>query len=363
MLDRRSVLLGLSGSFLAACVTTGRPRLSDYEASSAPFYPVDVHPERIKEIIVGLRPGRDGGFRLEAEPFGDKTIVHNYGHEGDGVTLSWGCATLATELALQTGASDYAVIGAGVQGLTTALILARQGKTVTVYADKYHPYVTSDIAGALILTADSYGDVDLSIVQRVNALARTGFDAYENRPGTGVTRVRHHYLQRRRQDQAEPGEKTLFGCPFNQMTRPTMIDMSLYLPYLMQEARDRGVVFYSQRFDTPAQLQALSQPVIVNCTGLGAGALLGDAAVHPVWGQLVRLQPQPEIDYSYVAHADDGQLYMFPRETSIVLGGTRRRDVWTTEPDPEETQRLLYLHGQLAARAREVLALQMRAMA
>lgn len=358
MLDRRGVLLGLTGGLLAACTTTERPRLSEYEARSAPFYPVDVRADRIKEIVVGLRPGRDGGFRLAAEPFGDKIIVHNYGHEGDGVTLSWGCATLAAGLVAETEASDVAVIGAGAQGLTTALILARQGKRVTVYAEKFHPYVTSNVAGALILTADAYGDVDPGIVSRVNALARTGFDAYEDRPGTGVTRVRHHFLQRRRQDAAEPGEKTLFGCPFNAMSRPTMIDMSLYLPYLMQEARDMGVVFYTERFQSPQHILTLAQPVIVNCTGLGAGALFGDTAVHPVWGQLVRLHPQPEIDYSYTAHAEDGQLYMFPRETSIVLGGTRRRDVWSLEPDPAETERILYQHARLAARARQVFALK-----
>lgn len=361
MLDRRGVLLGLSGGLLAACTTTGRPTISGYEASAAPFYPVDVRPERIKEIVVGLRPGRDGGFRLEAEPFGDKILVHNYGHEGDGVTLSWGCGTLASELVAHTGADDVAIVGAGAQGLTTALILSRMGKRVTVYADKFHPYVTSNVAGALILTAASYGDVPIDTVARVNALARTGFDQYENQPGTGVTRVRHHYLQRRRQDQAEPGEKTLFGCPFNSVTHPTMIDMSLYLPYLMKQARDLGAIFYTKRFESPTELSALSQPVIVNCTGLGAGALFGDEAVHPVWGQLVRLHPQPEIDYSYVAHAGDGQLYMFPRETSIVLGGSRRRDVWSLEPDPTETQRLLYQHGKLAERARRIVSMKVAA--
>ncbi|MEQ9314758.1 MAG: FAD-dependent oxidoreductase [Henriciella sp.] len=359
MLDRRGVLLGLSGSLLAACAGAPRQVLSDYEASAAPFYPVDVRRERIKEIVVGLRPGRDGGFRLEAVPFGEKILVHNYGHDGDGVTLSWGCATLAAEKVLETGADDVAVIGAGAQGLTTALILARQSKTVTVYAEKFHPFVTSNVAGALILTADSYGDVDMNTVTRVNALAHSGFEAYEDKPGTGVTRVRHHYLQRRRQDEAKPGEKTLFGCPFNNVSTPTMIDMSLYLPHLMQEARELGVVFYTQKFEAPEQLMALTQPVIVNCTGLGAGALFGDTAVHPVWGQLVRLHPQPEINYSYVAHGEDGMLYMFPRETSIVLGGDRRRDVWSLEPDPVETERLLYQHGLLAARARQILPHQL----
>lgn len=49
---------------------------------------------------VGLRPCRTQ-VRLEAEksPSG-KLLIHNYGHGGGGVTLSWGCAKEVTELLL-----------------------------------------------------------------------------------------------------------------------------------------------------------------------------------------------------------------------------------------------------------------------
>jgi D-amino-acid oxidase len=40
---------------------------------------------------VGLRPGRSE-VRLETERRPGGIIVHNYGHGGGGVTLSWGCA-------------------------------------------------------------------------------------------------------------------------------------------------------------------------------------------------------------------------------------------------------------------------------
>jgi len=40
---------------------------------------------------VGLRPARPA-VRLEVEQRGAQTIVHNYGHGGAGVTLSWPCA-------------------------------------------------------------------------------------------------------------------------------------------------------------------------------------------------------------------------------------------------------------------------------
>lgn len=35
---------------------------------------------------------RPNGLRLESEEINDKLIIHNYGHGGAGITLSWGCA-------------------------------------------------------------------------------------------------------------------------------------------------------------------------------------------------------------------------------------------------------------------------------
>jgi D-amino-acid oxidase len=47
---------------------------------------------------VGLRPARPK-VRLEVEQRGESRVVHCYGHGGAGVTLSWGCADEAAELA------------------------------------------------------------------------------------------------------------------------------------------------------------------------------------------------------------------------------------------------------------------------
>jgi D-amino-acid oxidase len=53
----------------------------------------------ILEHKVGLRPGRPT-VRLEAERRPDgRTLIHNYGHGGAGVTLSWGCAAEVVRLA------------------------------------------------------------------------------------------------------------------------------------------------------------------------------------------------------------------------------------------------------------------------
>ena len=51
----------------------------------------------IIEDIVGLRPGRTE-VRLDKEIISDKIVIHNYGHGGSGVTLSWGCAEEVVEI-------------------------------------------------------------------------------------------------------------------------------------------------------------------------------------------------------------------------------------------------------------------------
>ena len=50
---------------------------------------------------VGLRPSRNE-VRRAGEGIGGRKVIHNYGHGGAGVTLSWGCAEEVAELVAQS---------------------------------------------------------------------------------------------------------------------------------------------------------------------------------------------------------------------------------------------------------------------
>src|SRR5688572_17358424 len=149
-LSRRDALKALAASCIAPGVLASCARAS---ARTVPYTGrrlarVQMSPARVIRHVAGLRPFRRSGFRVAAESWGDKTIVHNYGHGGGGVSLSWGTAALALELARATTHRTAAVVGCGAVGLATARLLQDAGFDVTIYARELPPDTTSNIAGA-----------------------------------------------------------------------------------------------------------------------------------------------------------------------------------------------------------------------
>ncbi|HEY8433275.1 MAG TPA: FAD-dependent oxidoreductase, partial [Sphingomicrobium sp.] len=142
LLDRRAFSLG-SAAFLSGCATVRTRQFS----GCTPLAPVDADPSRLIRAVAGLRPYRKQGFVVRREQLGDKALVHNYGHGGSGITLSWGSSKLATELGLQGHSGPVAVLGSGVMGLSTARLVQEAGFPVTIYSAALPPDTTSNIAG------------------------------------------------------------------------------------------------------------------------------------------------------------------------------------------------------------------------
>src|SRR5262245_4452260 len=116
---------------------------------------------RDAQFLAGVRPHRRGGVNLSIEPEihspkGVKFLIHNYGHSGAGVTLSW-CARIARDH-VQTALNQLrgtrtrasvAILGCGVIGLTTATEVRRTWPKLpmTIYAKAPVTDTTSYIAG------------------------------------------------------------------------------------------------------------------------------------------------------------------------------------------------------------------------
>src|SRR5215475_7218419 len=94
--NRRDFLRGAMATSALLMASRSRALAFDPQRRLAP---VKVSRDRVIREIVGLRPYRDEGFVVDAQRIGHKLLIHNYGHGGGGMTLSWGTASLAVDLA------------------------------------------------------------------------------------------------------------------------------------------------------------------------------------------------------------------------------------------------------------------------
>src|SRR3546814_8682139 len=102
------------------------------------------------------------------------------------------------------------------------------------------------------------------------------------------------------------------------------VETGRFLRQLMRDIQIAGGRFAIRSFAAPAEIAALPERLVFNCTGLGPRALFGDTELQPVRGQLAILLPQPEVQYAFTGEAG----YMFPRPDGIIIGGTFERDAW-----------------------------------
>lgn len=370
---RREFLTGLAAAGSASLLAPGAAFARDrgIGAMDAPFAPVKSSPDRVIRTIVGLRPFRKPGFRLEAARLGRKDIVHNYGHGGGGVSLAWGVSEIAADLAQGFGRNSVAVLGSGVIGLTTARILQTAGADVTIYAAAFPPYTTSNIAGAMwhpvsLVEPDLATPDFLALRDRASRISFLRYQRYANDPKYGIFWIRQFQLRNRPDRNADrpyeggndlyPGlQRGLEGAgPFGYTNwdqfYTLMIDPDVFLNALVNDFQAAGGRMVEQSFETERDVTRLKERTIVNCLGLGAGAVFGDEDILPARGQLSLLLPQPEIDYGYVASLNQRTLYMFPRKTCIVLGGSSDYGDWDLNPRTDEIDRMVSGHAELAAR-------------
>lgn len=360
-INRRDFLRGAAAAS-ALLMSTHPARALDEQRR---FAPVKVSRDRVIREVVGLRPYRPSGFVVDAERFGNKLLVHNYGHGGGGVTLSWGTASLAVDLARDFVTSRrrrFAVLGCGVNGLSTALLLQRRFQngpgTVTIYAKNLPPDTTSNIAGASWGPTSVYEDdqVDSKFEDQFRRACQISNRAFQLLVGPeyGVRWIDMFELLRSEMslerelaggDALYPGRQIhrdpqcYFGFPLVRQYSTMLIEPSIYLSALLRDFYIAGGRVVVKEFRSRRELARLPEPVVFNCTGLGSRELFDDEELIPVRGQLEVLLPQSEIDYAYLSSG-----YMFPRRDGIILGGTWDHGDWSLTPNPEQANRILETH-------------------
>jgi D-amino-acid oxidase len=265
------------------------------------------------------------------------------------------------------------VLGAGVIGLTSALVLRRKGYPVTVVADRFAPHVTSVVAGALwewppAVCGRHEDEVSLARAKGWCQTSYRTFTELSHDPLTGVfvrpvtfyfrRPIAEDPAQRKKMNEladkvrgfrhdagllAENGVNPRLGLRDAYEHAAPMIDTDTYMRWLLGAVRDAGCTVVQRKVSGPLRAQAArltreyAASVLVNCTGLGAREL-GDESLFPLRGALIRVRndcrSMPRLTRAHCV-ANDGSgrfLFVVPRgDDRVVLGGLAEPGEWNLD--------------------------------
>jgi D-amino-acid oxidase len=240
---------------------------------------------------------------------------------------------------------EIVVVGGGVVGLTTGVVLAERGRRVRVWTRDRVEATTSAVAGALWWP---YRIEPLALAREWALQSLEVYEGLASGSGSSGVRLVDGVLGETRLDEVDgwltermpelrattAGEYAGSGI----RARLPLIDMPVHLPWLRERLVAAGGVVEARTVSGFAEADA---PVVINCTGLAARELVPDPSVRPVRGQLVVVE-NPGIDTWLVSTDAAGEYaYMFPQPGGLVLGGTAEEDVWSLEPDPATAEAIM----------------------
>lgn len=248
---------------------------------------------------------------------------------------------------------EVTVVGAGVIGLTTAIVFQRAGHSVQVVAATPGLEATSGAAGAVWMPVRiEAGGREFDWAMRSYRVLR---DLVQSAPGAGVDDLTACEV-------VEDGERPWWGDAVDGLElietaaiypravtawtfRTPRCEPALYIPWLERQV-ERPI---SWREVT--SFDGLPGDVVVNCTGLGARELCGDGELVGVLGQTVIVAPGTLRTDTFIGDERDQEaiFYSIPRRNEVVLGGCRTEMPGVREVRPPGPA----LREAILARARE----------
>ncbi|KAF5285526.1 hypothetical protein FQA39_LY16591 [Lamprigera yunnana] len=246
---------------------------------------------------------------------------------------------------------NVAIIGCGVIGLTTATAIQDEYKSavrVTIFADKFSPNTTSDIAAGLwgpYIMQDTESEkldhdyflhlwksgyaseagISLHLVKKLSRECEDSLD-YPN-----IVYGGHRIPEKQLQELSGRHKKEYkSGCTFVSF----ICEPKIFLPFLQKRFLANGGMIIGVQIDDFAELSDFD--LIVNCTGLGSKAITKDALMTPIRGQVARVHAP------WLFHTiQDDENYVVTNHTSIVLGGTEQMGDTDMNPRKSDTDTIL----------------------
>lgn len=230
------------------------------------------------------------------------------------------------------------VVGGGVSGLASGLKLLEAGFAVTLLARELPPHTTSDVAAAFWYPD---GAAPVARVRQWAAVSHAEFLRLTAVPQAGVSLKPSIDLA---PEPFDPPDWLTMVDSWEKVTYPPnlhgyrtivpAIDTPTYMPYLLHQFQANGGQI-GQREVTDLTELAAQFGLVVNCAGVWAGELVGDTAVLPIRGQIIRAsKPAGLPDEIVHLDAEVYSTYIVPRRHDVILGGSKQRGDWQLEPDP-----------------------------
>jgi D-amino-acid oxidase len=251
---------------------------------------------------------------------------------------------------------SIAIIGAGVSGLTSGVVLAEAGYRACLFAEEIGPGTTSAAAAAI------WFPYDAGPAQKVIAWSLETFEVLaelSRDPTTGVSMIELRQFCRAGALEIPTWALSLGAHPLSADSIPKsftsgfalevpLLDTTRYLDYLAARfGAAGGEIQEGVRFDRLEEVSPEWQ-LLVNCAGVGARGLVPDPAVEPHRGQVVMV---PRIADRHATVCDEPPLmYAIPRTNDCVFGGTNEPSS-VREADPAQT-------GQIVTECSRVLGIE-----
>lgn len=306
--------------------------------------PPIITPETILPIAC-VRPKRRNGFNISVMPHANQMIVHCYGHGGSGWTMLFGSVQRAItlfELTHPNKKDPIRIVGAGCMGLVSAIELHARGYSIAgITAKEPFDGASWRASGYFAFSGNASTSAES---QLISELVTATFATYRI-----IEQGKHPYLNptavrllptycKVGSDASLCGEylsKT--GCmPAGELVTLDFgtiqhDDFMRYYNYhiqttnvmrqLMQEVARLGIPIEYRELQSFAQLH---EPIIFNCSGLGAAELNSDKGMVPLRGHLIMLRQEvgyPALDYIVqtvvMQDGDDENLYLIPKHELV----------------------------------------------
>lgn len=328
----------------------------------------------IKEKITCIRGHRERIFNTSIEMVATNYIFHNYGHGGAGWTFLFGCVNESIRqferVLLEKPLLKHqpiSVVGAGCYGLLTAILLARKGLHITIYAKEQNTLASNMAAGFFFPRPRK-----VSNDQETAIFFARGMESYQayldiiagNHPfiSYGPKLLPAYYGldidpgfgPYQKQGLVDASEQVVIDFGNNKIY-PAMAYKTIYINpgILMEELRrnikELGIPIVEQDLES---LQDLDDQIIFNCSGLGAKKLAPDSRMIPIQGHLITLTMQPDmtqlqylINFKVIMMTPQNTpryelLYFAPKDEGI-LGITFLRGQDSLTSNSREFERLL----------------------